>query len=111
EVHPCSCCGGLMTLVQLQRRMAHAVMQPLTSADRISAKTDASFIKPNDRLSSAERLEIYSRSYWFRVLDSFHDDFPGLRAVLGERAFYRLSRAYLVECPSRSFTLRNLGSR
>ena len=100
-----------MTLLQLQRRMAQAVMQPLNSADRIAPKTDAGFIKPNDRLTSVQRLEIYSRSYWFRVLDSLYDDFPGLRAVLGQRAFHRLSLAYLAECPSRSFTLRNLGSR
>jgi hypothetical protein len=100
-----------MTLLDIQRRMAQAIMRPLTGSDRIAPKTDAEFIKPNDRLNSAERLEIYSRSYWFRVLDSLHDDFPGLRAVLGERAFHRLSRAYLAECPSRSFTLRNLGSR
>jgi hypothetical protein len=91
--------------------MAHAIMQPLTSSDRIAPKTDADFIKPNNHLSSVERLEIYSRSYWFRVLDSLYDDFPGLRAVLGDRTFHRLSRAYLAECPSRSFTLRNLGSR
>ena len=100
-----------MTLLDVQRRMAHAILQPLTGSDRIAPKTDAEFIKPNDRLTSAERLEIYSRSYWFRVLDSLYDDFPGLRAVLGDRAFHRLSRAYLAECPSRSFTLRNLGSR
>src|SRR5580700_2325488 len=100
-----------MTLLDVQQRMAHAILQPLTGSDRIAPKTDAGFIKPNDRLSSAERLEIYGRSYWFRVLDSLHDDFPGLRAVLGQRAFHRLSRAYLAECPSRSFTLRNLGSR
>src|SRR5260370_18468207 len=100
-----------MTLLDVQRRMAHAILQPLTSSDRIAPKTDAGFIKPNDRLTSVERLEIYSRSYWFRVLDSLHDDFPGLRAVLGLRAFHRLSRAYLADCPSRSFTLRNLGSR
>jgi len=100
-----------MTLLQLQRRMAHAIMQPLTSSDRIALEADAGFIKPNDRLASVERLEIYSRSYWFRVLDSLYDDFPGLRAVLGRRAFHRLSRAYLADCPSRSFTLRNLGSR
>jgi hypothetical protein len=30
--------------------------------------------------------------------------------VLGQRAFHRLSRAYLAECPSKSFTLRNLGA-
>src|SRR5260221_13140733 len=100
-----------MTLLQLQRRMAHAIMQPLTSSDRIAPEADAGFIKPNDRLASVERLEIYSRSYWFRVLDSLYDDFPGLRSVLGQRAFHRLSRAYLADCPSRSFTLRDLGSR
>src|SRR6202035_725480 len=112
--------GGLMTLLELQRRMAKAVMQPLTGSDRIARKTRdgrptrievADFITPNDRLTSLERLEIYSRSYWFRVLDSLCDDFPGLRAVLGKRAFHRLCRAYLADCPSQSFTLRNLGLR
>ena len=100
-----------MTLLEIQREMSRAILQPLTSSDRISQSTDAGFIKPNGRLTSIERLEIYSRSYWFRVLDSLYDDFPGLRAVLGEKAFHRLSRAYLADCPSRSFTLRNLGSR
>lgn len=32
-------------------------------------------------------------------------------AAVGSRAFERLSQAYLVEWPSQSFTLRNLGSR
>ena len=100
-----------MTLLEVQRRMARAIMQPLTGADRIAPRTGARYVKPNDRLSPRERLEIYSRSYWFRVLDSLYDDFPGLRAVLGQRTFHQLSRAYLADCPSRSFTLRNLGSR
>jgi len=100
-----------MTLLEVQRRMANAIFQPLTTSDRMAGGADAEFIKPNNRLTSLERLEIYGRSYWFRIIDSFYDDFPGLRAVLGERAFRRLSRAYLADCPSRSFTLRNLGSR
>ena len=109
-----------MTLLELQRQMMKAVMQPLTSSDRIAPKTAdgrpmkieaAEFITPNSRLSSLERLEIYSRSYWYRALDSLYDDFPGLHAVLGPRAFQRLSRAYLADCPSQSFTLRNLGAR
>lgn len=98
-------------LLEVQRRMANAIFQPLTEADRMPATADADFIKPNNRLTAVQRLEIYSRSYWFRILDSLYDDFPGLRAVLGQRAFHRLSRAYLAECPSGSFTLRNLGSR
>lgn len=95
----------------MQRRMAAALMQPLAPGDHIAPKTAVDYIKPNDRLTSLERLEIYSRSYWYRLLDSLYEDFPGLRAVLGERAFQRLSRAYLADCPSQSFTLRNLGSR
>ncbi len=109
-----------MTLLEAQRRMAGAIMLPLTSKDRIAgqgpnglsmAREAAAFIKPNSRLSSLERLEIYSRSYWFRLLDSFRDDFPGLAAILGARTFERLARAYLADCPSRSFTLRDLGSQ
>jgi hypothetical protein len=69
------------------------------------------FIKPNDRLTAFERLEIYNRQYWFRVLDSLYEDYPGLRAVVGERTFGKLVEAYLVQYPSSSFTLRNLGAR
>jgi hypothetical protein len=71
----------------------------------------ARFIKPNDRLTSFERLEIYNRQYWFRLLSSMMEDFPGLRSILGERRFDAMCKAYLVDCPSRSFTLRNLGSQ
>jgi hypothetical protein len=38
-------------------------------------------------------------------------DFPGLRALLGEKKFWPLIERYLAACPSRSFTLRDLGSR
>ena len=64
----------------------------------------AGFIKPNDRLTSLERLEIYNRQYWFRMKDCFYDDYPGLRAVLGDRRFERLACAYLARHPSESFT-------
>jgi Putative DNA-binding domain len=109
-----------MRLAALQRTMARAVMQPLTASEHMqktapdgkSMRAYASrFIKPNDRLTSFERLEIYNRQYWFRVLSSMIEDFPGLRAVLGDRRFEAMSKAYLVDCPSRSFTLRNLGAR
>jgi hypothetical protein len=109
-----------MKLAALQRTMARAVMQPLTPDERMqnrapdgkSMRVYASrFIKPNDRLTSFERLEIYNRQYWFRVLSSMVEDFPGLRAVLGDKRFEAMSKAYLMDCPSRSFTLRNLGAR
>jgi hypothetical protein len=109
-----------MNLANLHRAVARAVMQPLTRSERMRRNAPgggrmnayaAGFIKPNDRLTSFERLEIYNRQYWFRVLSSMIEDFPGLRAVLGDKKFEAMSKAYLVDCPSRSFTLRNLGSR
>jgi hypothetical protein len=109
-----------MNLLTLQRRVARAVMTPLTRSGRMrSVAPDGramsavakKIIKPNDRLTSFERLEIYNRQYWFRVLDAFSDDFPGLRAVLGDRRFDAVAKAYLTDCPSRSFTMRDLGSR
>jgi len=109
-----------MRLAALQRTMARAVMQPLTSDERMQNRAPdgksmgayaSRFIKPNDRLTSFERLEIYNRQYWFRLLSSMIEDFPGLRAVLGDKRFEAMSKAYLVDCPSRSFTLRNLGGR
>jgi hypothetical protein len=107
-----------MSLLSLQRTMAKAVMQPLTPSEHMSkhapngqpmAGHAASFIKPNDRLTSFERLEIYNRQYWWRLMSSLAEDFPGLQAVLGNRRFESLCKAYLTEHPSRSFTLRNLG--
>jgi hypothetical protein len=103
-----------MNLLELQRRMAGALMAPLGPADHLTRAAEvaaAGIIKPNDRLGSSDRLEIYARGYWYRILDSLYDDFPGLRAIVGARAFEKLSRAYLAEMPSQSFTLRNLGSR
>jgi hypothetical protein len=70
----------------------------------------ARFIKPNDRLTSFERLEIYNRQYWFRLLSSMVEDFPGLQAILGSQRFESMCKVYLTECPSRSFTIRNLGA-
>jgi hypothetical protein len=108
-----------VTLEQIQREMARAVMTPLTSGEEMRKETldgrsmdqiSASFIAPNSKLSSFERLEIYNRQYWFRILNALTEDFPALRSVIGSRAFDAMSVAYLDANPSRSFTLRNLGS-
>jgi hypothetical protein len=107
-------------LLEIQRRVAAAILHPLTRSeamprrrrDGTSNKHEAeALIRPNDRLSSFERLEIYNRQYWFRLYSSFEEDFPGLKAVIGTAKFEALMREYLTDCPSESFTLRNLGSQ
>jgi hypothetical protein len=102
------------SLIDFQRTIAGALMLSLTresSLRRSGNEAAVSLVKPNAQLTSFERLEIYARSYWSRLLDAFGEDFSGLRAVLGAEAFDRMRRQYLAECPSESFTLRNLGRR
>jgi hypothetical protein len=108
-----------MSLEAIQREMAAAVMQPLTADEdmrrtapdgRAMSDVAGSFIAPNSRLTAFERLEIYNRQYWFRVLGALAEDFPALRSIIGGRAFETLSIAYLAAHPNCSFSLRNLGS-
>jgi len=103
-----------------QRTLKDALIRPLAPGDRTQKKWidgrpmeefAAQFVKGNDRLTPLERLQIYNRMYWFRLLDCFYDDCPGLRALLGQRRFVQLAEAYLTTHPSSSFTLRNLCSR
>jgi hypothetical protein len=100
--------------------MAAAVLHPLTRSETMprrrrdgasNMREAEALIKPNDRLTSFERLEIYNRQYWFRLYSSFEEDFPGLRAIVGRAKSETLMRDYLTEYPSTSFSLRNLGSR
>jgi hypothetical protein len=110
----------LKELQALQRLAAGMIMRPLARDMRINpkwrdgkptAQVAETFIKPNDRLTSVQRVEIYNRQYWFRLIDCLYEDYPGLQAILGHRKFDKLIHAYLEKYPSRSFTLRNLGDR
>lgn len=109
-----------MNLLELQRRMAEDVRRPLTTDYQMQSVADdgtpvdeiaASYISPNTRLTSFERLEIYNRQYWFRLITAVSEDYPTLNAVLGPKRFDALILAYLGEHPSTSWTLRDLGAK
>lgn len=110
-------------LEEIQREFFAALQLPLRGTSRRStglppcgeghspeflAKAEE-LMKPGENLSSAERLELYHRQYWFRVLDSVADDFPVLRRMAGEETFWGLLESYLQAFPSESYTLRHLG--
>jgi len=112
--------AGINQLRDIQRQFATGITRPLTAGYRMnpkwvdgksSRKAVAGFIKPNDRLTSFDRLEIYNKQYWFRLLDCLYDDFPGLRSLVGDDRFHKMSIAYLTKYPSNSYTLRDLGNR
>jgi hypothetical protein len=110
-------------LDEIQREFFSALQLPLRGTSRKSTELapcdeghSAGFLATADRLmkatatlSSAERLELYHRQYWFRVLDSVAEDFPVLQKMAGDEKFWELMEAYLQSCPSGSYTLRHLG--
>jgi len=112
-------------LEETQREFFAALLMPLRGRSRAStelapvdeghspeflAKAEE-LMKHGANLTPAESLELYHRQYWFRVLDSIAEDFPVLRKMAGDDDFWKLMEAYLLGCPSSSFTLRHLGSR
>jgi len=111
-------------LLTLQRRIMAALREPLYGDSRArselptrSGSVSAAFaqiaddlITPSASLAPVERLELYHRQYWYRLLDSIVEDFPALRRLLGDDVFWRLMEAYLEARPPVSFTLRHLGA-
>jgi hypothetical protein len=68
-------------------------------------------VRGDDRVSAAERLEIYANAYFYRILDCLKQDLPALEVCLGGDGFHDLVTAYLVSHPPRHPSLRHAGDR
>jgi hypothetical protein len=62
------------------------------------------------KLSSRQRLELYSRTYHRRLTGCLRESYPGLRHALGDELFDDFALDYLRVQPSRSYTLDSLGA-
>lgn len=60
-------------------------------------------------LDAGERVEIYARMYLYRLVDAVAEDVPHTSRVLGHEAFVDLVRDYLLEHPSRSPDIGQVG--
>jgi hypothetical protein len=99
-------------LAEFQAAIAHTLFRPLNRDETMCAESAAvaeRFIKPNERLSSFARLQIYNQQYWWRLQGAIAEDFPGLRTVLGTRRFDKVVDAYLSSLGSTSWNLRDIG--
>jgi hypothetical protein len=108
-------------LAQIQRWMQAVLMHPAGAAEGIaSAEARQAIDLPLDQaervvtrsrsLSGLERLAIYGRAYYARLLDCLRESYPVLFHALGEDAFGAFALDYLQKYPSRSYTLNDLGA-
>ena len=109
------------SLERIQKWMQAVVMHPGGVAKGIAspAAQDQIAIDPGElddvvrssrRLTSGQRLEIYNRAYYARLLDCLAEQFPVLVHTVGEETFSQFALAYLQAYPSRSYTLHRLAA-
>src|SRR5262249_59817393 len=59
--------------------------------------------------SAAERLSVYASGYFWRLFEALASDFPAAHHALGPAAFQKFVAEYLVQHPSESPNLADLG--
>jgi hypothetical protein len=113
-----------MPLLDTQRRFLHAILEPLSGENRALAElppgaaspsdafysTADALLRSTDALHARERLGLYHRQYWFRLIDSLAEDFPRVRDLLGSESCLAAFERYLRARPPASWTLRHLGA-
>lgn len=114
--------GPKRTLRQVQRWMQTVLMHPggvtpgveSQEARRyidVSAEEVEQVITRSRKLPALDRLAIYSRAYYARLLECLHEEFPVLAQAVSEEVFDAFALEYLRKYPSRSYTLNQLGTR
>jgi len=108
-------------LESLQRWMQTVIMHPggvvhgvASDAARQQIQLNGSpvetIISRSQALSGAERLEVYSRAYFARLLECLRAEYPITIRASGEELFDEFAVGYLQQHPSQSYTLGQLGS-
>jgi hypothetical protein len=100
----------LWTLLSAPEGAAAALAASGAQGERLRAEVEEQ-IAGDARLSATERLDIYAEQYFYRVHDCLAEDFPALRAVIGETRFHNLVTDYLLAHPSTHPSLRFVGRR
>lgn len=109
-------------LSQLQAWMQSVLMHPGGTVEgiagspaqqhlAIAASDLESVVTRSRQLSAMDRLEIYARAYYARLLECLRSEFPVLAKAMGEDCFDDFAIDYLQRYPSQSYTLSELGAR
>ena len=93
-----------MSLAELQRYFASAA----TSGSGALPDLDRVFTS-SERLPARERLAIYNRAYFYRLLDALASVFEQTKRVLGDSEFERLGLSYVAQHPSMHPAVERIG--
>lgn len=97
-------------LPEIQRWMQAVIAGESESAQTPSSKID-DVILPSSQMTSSDRLAIYQRAYLARLIECICAEYPMLCRALGQELFDDFATSYLVQHPSASYTLSELGEQ
>jgi hypothetical protein len=106
-------------LAALQRRFWRYATFPtgvaearaVIEADDFGAAPLAAWLHYDDEDTAIERLDVYANMYFFRLRDVLAEDFAAVHAAVGPERFHNLATDYLLACPPRDPSIRNVGDR
>ena len=94
-----------LPLKQLESLLYRLITAPSGVAEGLAAERNLpprgldAIVCRDERLSAADRVDIYANMYFYRLLDVLKEDFPATLKVLGDTRFHNLVTGYLVEYP------------
>lgn len=108
-------------LLEMQEWFSNIITTRLEDDDTIAKKTISGnsiieeaklYVTPSHTLEPYERMEIYNKGYWYRLLDILIDAFPLVSRLFGAYDFnQKLAIPYLMKHPSQHWDLNFLGNR
>lgn len=95
-----------------QRLGENHTIQPYTLQGRLVAEEASKYIVPSRTLSPHQRMQIYNQQYWWRLLNTLHDNFPLVTRLFGTHAFNeKIGIPYLLAHPPSHWSLNLLGEK
>ena len=87
----------------------HALQQQFLGAISSAEPGSVQSVLSTELLSAADRVSIYHYAYFKRLTAVLEDDYPAVRAMLGDDAFVQLARQYTLTHPSQHTSIRWFG--
>jgi hypothetical protein len=78
-------------------------------AQRVPPRQVTRVVRAGACETALERLDIYHRGYFSRLVECLADDYPGVKFAVGEATFEDLCRQYAAAHPSRGPSLNRFG--
>lgn len=101
-------------LATIQKWLTSIMVRPGRLDDKIRAAdanygVDSKALIVSGKLNAEDRIGIYARGYVMRLMECMRADYPALYNLMGEELFDIFAKAYLVQLPSHSPSLFDLG--